>query len=145
LKRKANEVIAEGDLKTVVDYAIDLNRDKVWLDAQLEEVKIYLRAEARLKDASSFAVDLDGNLGTVTVTFPGVSMKTKKGKDLRDMEENLPEEVFAEFFNRSVLVVPSMPADDFLDAMAKLPQTVQLKINTFLAFEDQTPRVSLPK
>lgn len=138
-------MIAEGDLKAVVDYAIDLNREKAWLDKELEETKVFLRAEARKRASGSFAVDLEGNLGTATVTFPGVTMKVRKGKDLQDIEVNVEPVVFAEFFNRTVVVVPSMPADDFLDAMAKLPSTAQLKIKTFLDFEDQTPRVNLPK
>lgn len=138
-------MIAEGDLKAVVDYAIDLNREKAWLDKELEETKVYLRAEARNRAGGSFAVDLEGNLGTATVTFPGVSMKVRKGRDLQDLEVNVEPVVFSEFFTRTVVVVPSMPADDFLDAMAKLPSTVQLRIKTFLDFEDQTPRVNLPK
>lgn len=138
-------MIAEGDLRAVVDYAIDLNREKVWLDKELEETKVYLRAEARKRAGGSFAVDLEGNLGTATVTFPGVSMKVKKGKDLQDVEVNVEEHVFAQFFTRTIVVVPAMPADDFLDEMAALPRTVQIKIRTFLDFEDQTPRVNLPK
>lgn len=145
MKRKASEVIAEGDLSAVVDYAIDLNREKVWLDRELEETKIYLREVAREQQAGAFAVDLDGKLGTATVTFPGITLKVKKGKDLRDVQENVDDEVFSEFFNRAVVVVAAMPADDFLEAMNRLPRTVQLRIRTFLDFEDQTPRVNLPK
>ena len=145
MKRKASEVIAEGDLSAVVDYAIDLNREKAWLDKELEETKVYLRGVARGQQGGSFAVDLDGKLGTATVTFPGILLKVKKGKDLRDVQENVDDVVFSEFFTRTVVVVPAMPADDFLEALSQLPNTVQLRIKTFLDFEDQTPRVNLPK
>jgi hypothetical protein len=145
VKKKASDVIAKGDLSAVVDYAIDLNREKVWIDQQLEEAKVFLRAEARKRAAGSFAVELEGKLGTATIAFPGLKLAVKKGKDLRDIEVNLEDVIFAEMFNRSVVVVPAMPADDFLEAMSQLPRVAQLNIRTFLDFEEQTPRVNLPK
>lgn len=145
MPKRAEALIAEDDLEKVVDYAIDLNRRIELLDEELEKLKVYLRDQARKKGKGSFEVDLDGLTGTITVKFPGLQLKVKKGMDLKELEVNIPPEVFAELFRRTIVIVPALEADDFLEALGELAPAQKKAIEHFIEAVDQTPRVSVPR
>lgn len=143
--KKASEVIAEGDLGKVVDFTIDLNRRKAQVDKDMEELKSFLRDAARKQSTGSFEIELEGLSGTVTVTFPGLTVKEKKGADLKDLEVNLPPEVFAALFKRTIEIVPAVAADDFLEALAQQTPAHQATVRNFVEIVPQTPKVFVPR
>lgn len=142
--KSIQDLISEGDLSKIVDYVIDQNRKKTQIENDLSAAKVYLRAEAK-KRGQRASVDLNGLSGTITVTFPGLTVKTKKGKDLRDLELSLPPEVFSQLFHRTVVIVPAMPADDFLEVLAGFNPAHRNTVRLFLEEEEQTPKVFVPR
>lgn len=143
--KRASEVIAQGDLGEVVDYAIDLFRQASKIEAQLDEVKVHLRKVARERAQGAKTVDLDGLTGSITVSFPGLAIKTKKGADLKDLEVNVPPEVFAELFRNAVVITPALDAEEFLDRLKQLNPAHRARINHFVSIEEQTGKVFIPR
>jgi hypothetical protein len=145
LIKPADEVLAQGDLEQVVDYAIDLSRRKVEIDRELEKAKVYLREEAKKQGKGSFEVELEGLTGTITVTFPGLMVRVRKGADLKDLEVNLPPEVFAELFKRTIEIVPAEAAEEFLEVLGRLSPAHRASVKHFIEVVERTPAVYLPK
>lgn len=145
MEKSASELIAQGDLGAVVDYVIGLNRKKVRIDKELDEAKAYLRDTAREKQGGRKEIELEGLSGEVTVVFQGLAFKVKKGADLNELRVNLPEEVFAALFKRSVVVVPAMGADDFLEVLLQQTTAHQRTIAHYVEVEEQTPKVYVPR
>lgn len=145
MRKSAAEVIAEGDLGAVVDLAIELNRQAVEADKELGELKVYLRGVAKAKQHGAAEVELDGLSGTISVTFPGLLLKTKKGADLKDLEVNIGPESFAKLFVRTIEIKPAMAADDFLEVLAQLSPVEQTRVKHFIEVSAQTPKVYVPR
>jgi hypothetical protein len=143
--RRAAEVIAEGDPSAVVDFAIDLNRKVFQLNKELEEAKEYLRQEARKKDKRAAEVELEGLSGTISVVFPGLTLKVKKGADLKNLEVNLSPEIFAKLFFRTIEIKPAHAADDFVEILGSLSPADQERVNRFIEAVDQTAKVFVPR
>lgn len=143
--RKASDVIAQGDLGSVVDYVIDLNRRASWLNQQLDQAKAHLRLEARKLRGGAFSHDIEGSLGTVTVTFPGLALKVKKGVDLQELEVNLSEDDFAALFKKTIEIVAALDAEDFEEALGKLKPATRTMIARYISSEEQTPKVYVPR
>jgi hypothetical protein len=145
MRKRAADVIAEGDLSAVVDLAIELNRQHFEAEKELNEVKAYLREVAKQKQHGSAEVELDGLSGTVSVTFPGLLLKPKKGADLKDLEVNLTPESFAKLFFRTIEIKPAMAADDFLEVLATLTPAEQSRVKHFIEAGEQTAKVYVPR
>jgi hypothetical protein len=143
LLKRAADVIAEGDLGKVVDFAIDVNRQKVDLEKELDGAKEHLRGVARKKGSAE--VELEGLTGTVTVVFLGLTLKVKKGADLKDLEVNLKPEVFTKLFRKTIEVVPALEADEFTDVLATLTEPERATIKHFIEAVDQTGKVYVPR
>lgn len=141
--KRAADIIAEGDLGKVVDFAIDLNRQKADIEKELEEAKAHLREEAKKKKRAE--VELEGLTGTVTVTFSGLVLKTKKGADLKDLEVNLKPEVFATLFWRTIEISPAHDADDFLALQEKLSPADKAVVRNFIGAFETTGKVYVPR
>lgn len=153
--KTANEVIAHGDVRAVVDFAVEVNREIAANTKELNTAKAHLRADAR-KSVCSFmgvalrdkapqpdgSVDIEGNLGTATVVFDKDTPKIRKGQTLKDIEPNLPEETFASLFTREVVV---RPVKDFVDRLGDLSAAEREVIDRFLEVKPTTPKVYLPK
>jgi hypothetical protein len=80
--KTAQEVIASGDERAVVDYAIEVNRSISRSQVELNEAKAFLRrlASARRQEQGD-SVEIDGNFGAATVEFQTrPEVKLKKGK-----------------------------------------------------------------
>jgi len=145
LVKRVEDVLAQGDPEQVIDLAIDLNRQKAQIDEDLEKAKVFLRAEAKKQGRGSFEVDLTGFTGTITVKFPGLRLRTKKGADLKDLEVNLPPEVFASLFKRTIEVVPAETAEEFLEILNGLSPAQQRTVKHFIEIIELTPAVYVPK
>jgi len=140
--KRAREVIASGDVRQVVDYAIEANRQASQASAELNEAKAFLRTSA-LGQADGFdIVELEGNLGVATVSFSRAEAKPRKGWDLKDIEVNLRPEVFSALFAKEIVV---RPVDDFEDRLADLQPAERTIIDRFIEIRPSTPKVHLTK
>ena len=140
--KRAHEVIASGDERAIVDYAIEANRTISRATIELESVKAHLRKIALGRSEGALNVELEGNLGVATVAFPRPEAKPRRGKDLKDVEVNLQAEVFARMFSKEILV---RPVDGFEDRLPLLAPAERVIIEQFIEIKPSTPKVHLTK
>ncbi len=142
--KRASEVIASGDESSIVDYAIEVNRQIVATTAELEQVKSHLRSLAldRTSSLTSGSVELDGCLGAAKVTFTADTVKPKKGRDLKDLEANLSREAFMRLFHKEIVV---SPVEAFQEVLARMPALEREIVDRFLEIRPSTPKVNLPR
>lgn len=140
--RTAAEVVASGDVPTIVDFGIELDRSIKAEAQELEEVKKALRriGETRLADRrTEKSVQLEGHLGIVTVTFPADAPKLKPGVDLAASEAGIPEDVFRLLFRKRVVIDFEV---GFLDKLARLEPEDRDLILDLIEVQRATPRVN---
>jgi hypothetical protein len=142
--KNASEVIASGDLKQVVDFAIETDRTVKASLKELDAAKVYLREEATKVAAKTgdSKADLEGNLGVAQVVFPRPCPKVLKGVDLLAAEPGLPPEVFHTLFRKRVVVEF---CDDFERKLASLTPAQKAVVSNLVEIAPSTPRVNLPK
>ena len=140
--KRAREVIASGDERAIVDFAIEANRTISRATSELEEAKTFLRRAAQGRAGGRAVVEIEGNLGVATVSFSRSEPKTKKGRDLKDVEVNLTAEVFAGLFSKTVLV---QPAEGFEARLVQLAPADRAIIEQFVEIKPSTPKVHLTK
>jgi hypothetical protein len=140
--KTASEVIALGDVRGVVDFAIEANREATAIGRELNTAKAHLRDEARVIMGRQRTVDLEGNLGTASVVFDGDTPRTRKGQVLKDIEPNLSDETFSRLFTKEVVV---KPVKDFLGQLRSITAAERAVIDRFIEVRPQTPKVYLPK
>lgn len=140
--KKASEVIAQGDAKAAVDYAIEVNREVNHAKAELDQIKVHLRAVAKdLKDEGG-EVTLEGMLGDAFIVFPPEEARGRKGQNLSDIEANLSAETFAKLFTKSITV---KPARDFLEKVGSLDPAERSVVDRFVGVFHPTAKVNLPR
>lgn len=142
--KTAQEVIASGDERAVVDYAVEVNRSISRSQVELDEAKAFLRrlAEARRQDQGD-SVEIDGNLGAATVEFQArPEVKLKKGRDLRDIEANLSEETFRRLFVKTIQVRAVEELPELIEALSVGDREI---VERFLEITPKTPKVFLTK
>lgn len=140
--KTAQEVIASGDDRAIVDYAIEVSRLINRHTAELETAKAHLRGLAQKTREGKPLVELEGNLGVAEVRFPLRSdVKARKGRDLRDLEVNL-EKSFSRLFLR---VVQIQPVEDFADEAQLLSPEERAVLDRFVEVTPATPKVFLTK
>jgi hypothetical protein len=144
MEKTAKEVIAAGDVRAAVDFAIELHRRIAAQGKELDEAKRYLRDIARdeVGDSGIRTTEIIGYLGVASVVFERDSIKTRRDMNLADIEENLSDEAFAKLFVTRVVVEPTQ---DFLDKLADLSPSEKAVIENFLDIQPSTPKVYLPK
>lgn len=142
--KTAKDVLASGNVSSVVDFAIETNRTITALSKELEGVKPFLRAEGTRLQALSGqnSVEITGNLGVATVVGVKPEPKAKKGMSLADLEASLPPEVFSALFVKKVVV---NIADDYEAKVANLTAAQRAVVSNFVEVVASTPRVNLPK
>lgn len=139
----AQEVIASGDERAVVDYAVEVNREIARSQVELDEAKVFLRKLAEERRGSGDSVEIDGNLGAATVEFQTrPDVKLRKGRDLRDIEVNLSEEGFRRLFVKTIQV---RPLEDLPELLEGLSQADRETVDRFLEITPKTPKVYLTK
>lgn len=141
--KSASEVIAQGDERAVVDFAIESNRELATINGELDKAKSHLRklALGRVENEVD-RVEIDGALGVATIVFGPSSVKGRKGKDLRDLEANLSEETFRRLFVKRVMV---SPVENFASLVASVPTSEREVIERFVQVSPSTPKVYLPR
>ncbi len=143
--RTAQEVVASGDVPAIVDFGIELDRTLKADGAQLEEIKRVLRqiGETSLADRrTEQTVQVQGNLGAVTVTYPADSPKLKAGVDIVASEAGIPEQAFKLLFRKRVVVEF---AEDFVEKLGTLDPDDRRMITGLVELQRNTPRVTWPK
>ncbi len=142
--KTAQEVIASGDERAVVDYAVEVNRSISSSQVELDEAKAFLRrlAEGRREEQGD-SVEIDGNLGAATIKFQTrPEVKLKKGRDLRDIEATLPEETFRRLFVKTVQI---RAVEDLPELIVTLSAGDRETVDRFLEITPKTPKVFLTK
>jgi hypothetical protein len=143
--RRAQEVISSGSVPAVVDFGIELERVQRATTQELEEVKRFLRQIGETDAAdrrTEKTVQIEGNLGVVTVTFPAEVLKIKAGVDLLACEEGIPEHVFKMLFTERTSFDL---AEDFVEKLRTLDAETREMILNLLVAVRNTPRVNWPK
>lgn len=143
--KKAQEVIASGNVRTVVDFGIELDREIKDERKELEVIKDFLRkiGETSLADRrTEKTVDVHGNLGSVSITYPADRPKVKSNVDILAAEPGIPEAVFKVLFTKRVVVEL---AEGFLEKLENLSDEDREMIFNLVEIESSTPRVNWPK
>jgi hypothetical protein len=143
--KTAQEVMASGDVPTIVDYGIELDRSIKAQSVELEEIKRALRqlGETGIIDRrNEKSVRLEGHLGSVMVTFPSASPRVRSGVDLLASEAGIPGDVFRLLFRKRVVVDL---AEGFFDKLARLDAEDREMILELIEVQTATPRVTWPK
>ena len=138
--KEARTVIANGDERQVVDYAIEANRTMTSAKKGLDEAKVFLRKRAEQSALPGETVELQGNLGSAQVTLvsrpgpkPGVDLVACLGKLSVDLQR---------LFVRKVTV---SLVEDFEEQVETLPPDRKAVIRNLIEVRSQTPRVTLPQ
>lgn len=141
--KKASEIIALGDDRAVVDFAIEANRELSTIGGELEKAKGHLRKVAlgRTTEGAD-QVEIEGGLGVATVVLGGSNVKPRKGQDLRDIEANLSEETFRRLFTKKVTV---SPLRDYAIVVASVTGPERETLDRFIEVTPSTPKVFLPR
>lgn len=143
MEKTASEVIASGDVRAVVDFAIELHRRIASQGKELDELKRHLREIARDEvEEGARSSEIAGHLGVASVVFERDCVKPRKDLNLADIEENLTQETFARLFVTKVVVETS---PDFLEKVSDLSPAERAVIDNFLEITPSTPKVYLPK
>ncbi len=138
----ADELIEKNDLKTIVDFAIETNRTISSGETELDRVKTFLLEKADdLKPPEKKAVELKGNLGSVTVTQGAATPRTRSGVDLLACLPNFPEEVAKLFVERRVVDF----APNFEARLAELSPRDQMMVRNLIELVPPTPEVNFPE
>lgn len=143
--RTAAEVVASGDVVSIVDFGIELDRTLKAEKQELERVKRYLRQIGETGVGgrrTEKSVEIEGHLGVVTVTYPADVPRLKKGVDLVASEAGIPGEVFRLLFRKKVVIDF---AAGFLTKLGKLEADDRQMILDLVRVEPVTPRVKWPK
>ncbi len=143
--RTAAEVVASGDVPSIVDFGIELDRTIKGESQELDEIKRVLRqiGETELADRrTEKTVQLEGHLGVVTVTYPADFPKLKPGVDLLASEAGIPEDVFKLLFRKRTVVDL---ADGFFEKLGRLDSEDREMILDLIEVQRSTPRVTWPK
>ncbi len=140
--RTAAEVVASGDVRAIVDFGIELDRTIRAESQELEEIKRVLRQMGESGQAdrrTKKTVQLEGHLGTVTVTYPADMPKLKSGVDLAASEPGIPPDVFQTLFRKRTIIEFEV---GFLDRLARLDPEDRQMILDLIEMQRSTPRVN---
>ena len=139
--KKASEVIASGNVGSVVDFAIEANREVASSQRELDAAKAYLRGRALAQRVGrQDLVELEGHLGLASVAFSPDTAKAKKGKDLKDLEANLSPGTFALLFTKMIVITP---VKELPELLGTLEEAERLVVERFLEVKPTTPKVFL--
>jgi hypothetical protein len=143
--KTAQEVISSGNVPAIVDFGIELDRTIKAETQELEEIKKFIReiGGTSLADRrTEKTVQIDGNLGPVTVTYPADAPKLKPGVDLLASEQGIPEDVWKLLFRKRVVVDL---AEGFMEKLGRLAEEDREMITDLIDIQRSTPRVLWPK
>ncbi len=140
--RTAKEIVASGDTKRVVDFAVETDRAIKSASKELEVAKEFLRETATEIVAHTFEENatINGNIGSATVVFPKPKVEPQKGVNLLAIEGSMSPELFNMFFRKETVVVI---ATDFIEKYDQLAPAQQVVLSAIIKIESQTPRVTV--
>lgn len=141
--KKAQALIAAGDLEAILDYGSELNEEIKAALIELTHLKSAARDEAikRNKAGEATPVKLPHTYGKTSVSIPGKVWKAKKGKNPLDLEDELPEEIFDALFETPRKIVLK---DDFEKQIKKLSQEHRDIVKRYMEHVAENPSVTFP-
>lgn len=142
--KRAEDVIASGDERAAVDFAISLNRQVAQGKRELDRVKGHLRkvARGRALKVGEDGHTLEGNIGSVFIQFPPPEVRVRKGQDLRDLDVNVSRQTMYLLFTNATVI---RPAKDFLDQVDKIDPAERVVVDRFVEIVSPTGKVNLPQ
>jgi len=142
--KRAKEVIESGDLKEMVDYAIEANRELKKLEPDFEAVKVSLREKGVLQAAltGEKTAVFEGNLGKAQIVFVRDEWSPREGADLLAAEAGIAPDVYSTLFVKRTVVTL---APEFEEKYAELTLAQRKVIDNLVHKKPATPRVNLPK
>lgn len=142
--KSAQDVLASGDVRAIVDFAIEANRTVVSTTAELRVVKLHLRALAEAEKRGNprlTNVKFEGLTGVAQVVLGKPVPHGRKGMNLRDLRKVLSEELYASLFNEIVQVDVS---EDYETNYSQLNPSQRIVVDRYVEFAPPTSRVNLP-
>jgi len=141
--KSAKDVVASGNLASMVDFAIESNRTVTSLSSELSEVKNALReiGATRAKSEGLNSFEIEGHLGRAQVVLVKPAPRVRKGVDLLASEAGVPPELYATLFVKRTVVDL---APDFEVKLASLTPAQRDAILNLVEMVSPTPRVNLP-
>ncbi len=144
--RSAKDILAAGDVGSIVDFAIEANRLVVSTDRELDAVKAHLRAlaaERKKSDPVLSNVKFEGHLGIASVVLVGKPVfRARKGMKLADLKKVLPEDTYNSLFSERVVVDIT---DDYEENFSNLSPSQRIVVEKYVESVPQTARVNLPE
>lgn len=142
MQKSASEVVAAGSVGSVVDMAVEMNREVARLTKELDVLKAALREKGLSEVALSGEnnVTFEGTVGTAQVVAVRPAPRAKKGVDLLASEANLPADVWGSLFTKRVVVEI---AEDYEAKVAALPTAQRAVLGNLVEVVAGTPRVNL--
>lgn len=145
--KRAEDVIASGDERAAIDFAISMNRQVAQSKRELDRIKVHLREVAHLRTlkvgdpSPQEGVTLEGNIGSVFIQFPPKEARVRRGQDLRDIGVNVSRQTMLLLFTNTVAV---KPVKDFVDQIDKIDPAERAVVDRFVEMISPTGKVNLP-
>lgn len=138
----ATDIIASNDTVSMVDAAVEMNREIARLSKELDALKTALRHQgiAHVATTGLNHHTFEGTIGSAQVVAVKPSPKAKKGVDLLASENSLPSDVWTSLFTK---VTKVEFAPDFEQRMASLTTAQKTVLSNLVEMVEQTPRVNL--
>lgn len=144
--KSAKDILASGDIRAIVDYAIEANRVLKAATEDLASMKEYLRGqaqEARKTDDSVTSVRFEGQLGVAHVVIPSKSfVKVKKGMNPADLKKVVGADVYEHLFVEKTVIEPRA---EYETAFADLSPRERLVVENYVGVFPALPRVNIPE
>lgn len=143
--KSARDVLASGDVRAIVDFAIEANRMVAATSTELRSVKAHLRGLAedqKRGDPSKTSVKFEGHLGVAQVVLGKPFPHGRKGMNLGDLKRTLPEDIYASLFSEITVVGV---ADGYEENFSQLNPAQRLVVEKYVDFSATTSRVNLPE
>ena len=138
--KKASEVIASGNVRSVVDYAIEANRQQTSAKRELDEAKAHLRKVAgQTRSKKAGRVELQGTLGLATVMFSSDEAQVT-AQGIEELEAALSPETFKLLFVRQTTIMPVREIAGLLESLSATEREV---VNRYVQIKPVTPKVYL--
>ena len=140
--KTAKEVVATGDEKLLVDFAIESHRLITSTTKEFEAAKSYLRerAEDIVAHTNEPNATITGNIGTASIAFLKPEPRAKKEVDLLASEATMSPELWNLFFRKVTTVEVVGDAEAKMAALAPAQRNL---IASLIEICPRTPRVTL--
>jgi hypothetical protein len=140
--KTAREIVALGDERLVVDYAVEADRQIKATKAEFETAKDFLRLRAAdiVAHTNEPTAQLKGSSGSVVVSFQKPQAAVRKGVDPLAFEQTMDPSLWSTFFRKRVVVEV---ADDAEAKLATLTPAQRAAMLNLIEIRTDVPRVTV--